>query len=91
MLRTVFLKAKIDFTTEKSIFRGPQERVGGMSPRPLGRWYFEDSSAPMLLNVWREHIFEKFDDAAAVRKGEYKGVGPFCFGHVHGSRQKAVS
>ena len=37
----------------------------------------------MLLNVWREHIFEKFGVAAAVRKGEYKGVGPFCFGHVY--------
>ena len=37
----------------------------------------------MLLNVWREHIFEKSVVAAAVRKGEYKGVGPFCFGHVY--------
>ena len=70
---------------------GPQERVGGMSPLLLGGWYFNDSFAPMLLNVWREHIFEKSGAAAAVRKGEYKGVGPFCFGHVHGSRQKAVS
>ena len=37
----------------------------------------------MLLNVRREHIFEKFGAAAAVREGEYKGVGPFCFGHVY--------
>ena len=68
---------------QKSIFRGPQARVGGMSTWSVGGWYFNDSCAPMLLNVWREHIFEKSGIAPAVRKGEYKGVGPFCFGHVY--------
>ena len=84
-------KTGATFGVKKMIFRGSQERVGGMSAYAVGGWYFNDSCAPMLLNVWREHIFEKFGIAPAVRKGEYKGVGPFCFGHVHGSRQKAVS
>ena len=67
----VFLHTQKDEKSkQKLIFRSPQERVGKVSPHTLGGWYFKDSSAPMLLNLWREHIFEKFGVAAAVRKGE---------------------